>query len=96
MINILDLAGLNDEPKSQVKPPYPVLYDASGFFKKAPEHWNRNEKLAFIETIYQEKGLAASDMRLVIEISCSRGLSRKAFEASKAYGLHLHYKRRSR
>lgn len=93
MIPISRLFGTQIEPVSQVKPPVPVIYDASGFFKKAPEKWSRKEKLAFIESVFASDGLKADKNRFVVEVKCSRGLSRLSFDAAREYGLHVHYRR---
>lgn len=85
--------GVQITPESQVKPPVPVLFDASGFLKKAPEKWSRKEKLTYIESVYSKQGLSGDKDKFIREVRFSAGLSRAAFEASREYGLHVHYRR---
>lgn len=87
------MLGTQVVPESQVKPPVPVIFDASGFFKKAPEKWSRKERLAYVESVYSTQGLSGDKDKFIREVRFSAGLSRASFEASREYGLHVHYRR---
>ena len=86
MIDIMSMVS-HEAPERQSKPC--VLYGTGGFFKKAPELFTRNEKLAYIELQFSQAGPSAEGDKFVIEFRCSR-LSAEAFRKAKEYGLYLY------
>lgn len=85
MINILDM--IDDAPPERQSKPV-ALYSTSGFLKKDPKDFNRNEKLAYIELEFSQRGANAESEKFVFE--CRVGLSSKAYQAAKSYGLYLY------
>lgn len=87
-INIFDLIDTEEsKPTRQSKPV--VLYGTGGFLKKDPSRFNRNEKLAYVESRYMTLGSDADSDKFVMEVRISRGLSSDSFHKSREYGLYV-------
>ena len=87
MIDILSMID-DTPPESQAKPC--VLYGPGGFLIKDPSRFNRNEKLAYVESKYKRFGTEADGDKFIMEIRCSRGLSSESFRKAREYGLYIH------
>jgi hypothetical protein len=82
------LSMIDKSAPERVSKPGVVLYGPGGHLKKAPEDFNRNEKLAYIENSFSTMGPAADSNKFIIEMRVSK-LSPKLFKAARAYGLHV-------
>lgn len=74
-----------------------VIFMSGGGLTKAPENFNRNEKLAYVENAYKLHGNDAFEKSTyLMEIKISRGLSGKAFNNARDYGLYWFNKRENK
>jgi hypothetical protein len=88
MINIFDM--VDEAPQKSYDIKGVILYGPAGFLKKAPEKFNRKEKLSYIESAFGKHGPATyKEDPFIMEIRCSRGLSSAVYNEAKAEGLRL-------
>lgn len=84
MIDILTM--IDDTPPERQSKIGTVLYSTSGFLVCDPKDFTRNQRLAYIELNFAQMGPKAESEKFVIE--CRLGLSAKAYQKAKAYGLY--------